>query len=172
LLDHLVARSPKANTIQPISAKALEVWSKAQPAAVQNWIKAAGFKAKPGSFLLLPDAVSFLAGVEEGIDRWSLANLPASLPAGTYQLIEDDLSPAQLSAHAFAWAMGCYRFARYRSDAKTFASLVWPQGADRAAVERSVRAIGLGRDLINTPAEHMGPADLAKAVEKIGRAHV
>ncbi|MDY0872356.1 leucyl aminopeptidase family protein [Dongia rigui] len=171
MLDHLVARSPKAHTIQPLSTKGLEAWSKAQPASVQNWIKASGFKGKPGSFLLLPDAVSFLAGVEEGIDRWSLANLPATLPAGTYQLIEDDLSPAQASAHAFAWAMGCYRFARYRSDTKTFASLVWPQGADRAAVERSVRAIGLGRDLINTPAEHMGPADLAKAVEKVARAH-
>jgi leucyl aminopeptidase len=171
LLDHLVARAAKAHTLQPLSTKTLESWTKAQPAAIQNWIKAAGFKAKPGSFLLLPDAVTFLAGVEEGVDRWSLANLPASLPAGTYQLVEDDLSPAQASAHAFAWAMGCYRFARYRSDAKTFASLVWPKAADRDAVERSVRAIGLGRDLINTPAEHMGPADLAKAVEKVGAAH-
>ena len=172
MLDHLVARAAKAVHILPLSEKALAPWAKAQNATVQNWLKAAAFKAKPGSWLLIPGedgrAAEILAGVEEGVDRWSLANLPAALPAGTYQLLEDDLSPEQASAHAFAWAMGCYRFARYRSDAKEFASLVWPKTADRAAVERAVRAIGLGRDLINTPTEHMGPADLAKSVEKVG----
>ncbi len=171
MLDQLVARASKAIALQPLSAKSLDAWAKSQPRALQNWIKAAGFKAKPGSYLLLPNAEGFLAGVQEGIDRWSLAILPAALPAGTYRLIEDDLSPAQTSAHAFAWAMGCYRFARYRSDAKTFAHLVWPKTADREAVERTVRAIGLARDLINTPTEHMGPADLAKAVKGVAAAH-
>lgn len=175
MLDHLVARAAKSTAILPLSEKSLGNWSKAQAPAVQAWIKAAGFKAKPGSFLLLPDeagrAVRFLAGVEEGIDRWSLASLPAGLPKDAYHLEDDALSPAQATAYAFAWAMGCYRFARYRSDAKEFSSLVWPKAADKQAVERAVRAIGLGRDLINTPAEHMGPADLAKAVEKVGAAH-
>lgn len=168
MLDYLIARATKPIKIMPLSVKLLDAWAKTQSTAIQNWMKAAGFKAKPGSYLLLPDAENFIAGVEEGIDRWSLANLPANLPAGAYQLIEDHISPSQASAHAFAWAMGCYRFARYRSDNKTFASLVWPKTADRASVERQVKAIGLARDLINTPAEHMGPADLAKAVEKVG----
>jgi leucyl aminopeptidase len=175
LLDHLVARAGKATPILPLTEKALAIWTKAQPAAIQGWVKAAGFKAKPGSFLLLPDeagrAGRYLAGVEEGIDRWSLASLPGALPVGVYRLEDDELSPAQATAHAFAWAMGCYRFGRYRSDAKELATLAWPKAADKAAVERAARAIGLGRDLINTPAEHMGPADLAKAVEKVGAAH-
>ncbi|WP_374655266.1 M17 family metallopeptidase [Dongia sp.] len=175
MLDHLVARAGKATLILPLTEKALGLWQKTQSPAVQAWIKAAGYKAKPGSFLLLPDdggrAGHFLAGVEDGIDRWSLAALPAALPEGVYQLAEDQLSPGQATAHAFAWAMGCYRFARYRSDARHFSSLVWPKAADREAVARAVRAIGLGRDLINTPAEHMGPADLAKAVAKVGAAH-
>ncbi len=175
MLDHLVARAAKATIILPLTQKALADWTKAQPAAVQNWLKASGFKAKPGTHLALPGDAGrlerILAGVEEGIDRWSLAALPAALPEGTYQLDEENLSPAQASAHAFAWAMGCYRFARYRSDTKTYADLVWPKSAHRDAVERAVKAIGLGRDLINTPAEHMGPADLAKAVEKVGARH-
>ena len=179
MLDHLVTRPPKtaakATTILPLSKKALGNWLQAQPAALQVWVKAAGFTAQPGSFVLLPDAPGrtsqILAGVEDGIDRWSLASLPAALPAGIYRLTEDDFSPDQASAHAFAWAMGCYRFARYRSDAKEFATLVWPGNAARAAVERAVRAIGLGRDLINTPAEDMGPEQLAKAVEKVAAAH-
>jgi leucyl aminopeptidase len=175
LLDYLVARAPKSTAILPLSEKALGLWAKAQPAGRQAWIKAAGFKAKPGSFLLLPDESGriglILAGIEDGLDRWSLAALPSALPSGTYRLEEDDLSPAQASAHAFAWGMGCYRFARYRSDKKEFATLVWPRNADRAAVARAIRGIFLGRDLINTPAEDMGPEHLAKAVEKVGAAH-
>lgn len=178
-MDHLVTRPPKASAkaaaILPLSEKSLAIWVKAQSANLQAWVRAAGFKAKPGSFALAPDesgrASLILAGVEDGIDRWSLASLPAALPSGFYRLEEEDLSPAQASAHAFAWAMGCYRFARYRSDAKEFASLVWPKIADKPAVERAVRAIGLGRDLINTPAEDMGPEQVAKMVEKVGAAH-
>jgi leucyl aminopeptidase len=174
VLDHLLSRAAKVTRILPLADKAFADWLKDRPAALQTWIKAAGFTARPGSFLLLPAGTAeadLLAGVEAGTDRWSLAALPASLPAGAYALIEDDLTPAQADAHAFAWAMGCYRFARYRSDKKSFADLVWPKNADRAAVERAVRAIGLGRDLINTPAEHMGPGDLAKAAGDVAKAH-
>jgi len=170
VLDHLLSRAAKATQILPLTDKALAAWAKEKPAALQAWIKAAGFAARPGSFLLLPDS-TILAGVEAGIDRWSLAALPAALPAGAYALIEDDLTPAQCDAYAFAWAMGCYRFARYRSDKKEFADLLWPKGADRVSVEREVQAIGLGRDLINTPAEHMGPADLTKAVRAVAQRH-
>jgi leucyl aminopeptidase len=177
VLDHLITRATRPVRILVLTDKTFAPWLKERPAALQAWIKAAGFGAKPGSWLLLPaktdaagETVQILAGAEPGIDRWSLAALPSALPEGSYALIEDDLTPAQCDAHAFAWAMGCYRFARYRSDKKTFANLVWPKGADRAAVARLVRAIGLGRDLINTPAEHMAPADLARAARDIARA--
>lgn len=176
MLDHLVARAARPTRILILTEKIFAAWAKERPAGLQAWLKAAGFTARPGSWQLLPDnpeagGAQILAGAEPGIDRWSLASLPAALPEGAYALIEDDLTPAQCDAHAFAWAMGCYRFARYRSDSRTFARLVWPRGAEREAVERVVRAIGLGRDLINTPAEHMAPADLAKAARDIARAH-
>jgi leucyl aminopeptidase len=43
--------------------------------------------------------------------------------------------------------------------------------ADRGLVERLARGIGLARDLINTPAEDMGPADLAAAAEEMAAKH-
>ncbi|MBV5324618.1 MAG: hypothetical protein J0626_04755, partial [Rhodospirillaceae bacterium] len=71
LLDHLVSRAPKtpgktpvktpgktsgkATPILPLSEKTLATWIKTQPPAQLAWIKAGGFKAKPGSFVLLPD---------------------------------------------------------------------------------------------------------------------
>src|SRR5690606_21620753 len=62
-------------------------------------------------------------------------------------------------------------FTRYRKPSRRFARLVWPKQADRAMVERTAEATYLVRDLINTPAEDMGPAELAEAAQTLGRAH-
>jgi leucyl aminopeptidase len=112
LLEHLVQRAGKAIPIMPVGEKRLGAWLKEQSAEVQNRVRANGFTAKPATHLLLTDrqghASRVLAGVEDGADRWSLAALPGSLAQGTYRLPED-LSAAEATAHAFAWAMGCYR---------------------------------------------------------------
>jgi leucyl aminopeptidase len=174
LLDHLIQRAGKSVPVTPLSEKRLSSWTKEQPAQVQAWVKATAFKAKPGSWCLLPDGRGqpsrVLVGVEEGIDRWSLGALPGALPQGTYRLddtIPEAISAAEATAYAFAWAMGCYRFARYRSEPKEFARLIWPKAADRAVVERLVKSIALARDLINTPAEDMGPPELAEAAKRV-----
>ncbi|HVO03092.1 MAG TPA: leucyl aminopeptidase family protein [Candidatus Cybelea sp.] len=172
MLEYLVARAAKSIPVLPISEKRLAAWAKEQPAQLQAWLRAADFKAKPATHCLLPDGrgqpARILVGVEEGLDRWSLAALPGSLPPGAYRL-ENDLSSVEATAHAFAWAMGCYRFARYRSEPKEFARLVWPEGADKAAVERLVKSMALARDLINTPAEDMGPPELAEAAKRVAQ---
>src|SRR5260370_1214182 len=72
---------------------------------------------------------------------------------------------------ALGWALACSAFARYKAPPRGFAKLVWPKSADRGLVERLARGIGLARDLINTPAEHMGPAELAGAAEDLARRH-
>jgi leucyl aminopeptidase len=172
LLEHLVQRSGKSIPITPVSEKRLPAWLKEQSAEVQNWVRANNFTAKPASALLLNDrqghARRVLVGVEDGIDRWSLAALPGSLAQGTYAL-DDELSAAEATAHAFAWAMGCYRFSRYKSEGKEFAKLVWPRLADRALVENLTQSLALARDLINTPAEDMGPPELAEAARKVAQ---
>ncbi|HVM85097.1 MAG TPA: leucyl aminopeptidase family protein [Candidatus Binatia bacterium] len=175
MLDHLIQRAGKAIPVTPLSEKRLPAWAKEQSAQVQNWLRSAEFKAKPGSFCLLPDGrgqpARVLVGIEEGIDRWSLGVLPGALPQGTYRLDDDlaDLSGVEATAHAFAWAMGCYRFARYKSETREFARLVWPKAADRAAVERLAKSMALARDLINTPAEDLGPPELAEAAKKVAQ---
>ncbi len=172
MLDHLVARAGKSTPIEPLTPRGFSAWTKAQSAQVQAWVKAAHFSAKPGSFCLLPDGRGrpsrVLVGVEDGIDRWSLAVLPGALPTGIYRLPED-LSAPLAEAYAFAWAMGCYRFGRYKSKSRDFARLLWPKAADRDHIRSLVTAIGLARDLINTPAEDMGPPELAAAIEAMAR---
>ena len=158
MLDHLIQRAGKAVPVTPLSEKRLPTWLKEQSAQLQSWLKAAGFKAKPGSWCLVPDGrgqpARVLVGVEEGLDRWSVGVLPGALPSGTYRL-DDSISASEATAYAFAWAMGCYRFGRYKSEDKEFARLVWPKAADRAVVERLAKSLALARDLINLSLIHI-----------------
>ena len=96
---------------------------------------------------------------------------PDALPAGNYR-IDAVLEAPEATNAALGWALGCYRFDRYsRAKRKTFPALVWPRNCDRARVRRAADATFLVRDLINTPADDMGPADLATAARRVARAH-
>jgi leucyl aminopeptidase len=141
-----------------------------------KWLRAAGFTAAAGKYQLLPGNDGSLAGVALGLgageDPFALAALSAQLPAGTYALT---LAPPGTSGDkmALAWAMGAYSYIRYkaRDAAKMRAVLSWPPDADRAQVERVARGLFLARDLVNTPASDMGPAELAGAAESVARDH-
>lgn len=174
MLEHLVDRATNSVPVTPLRAAGLAAWLKDQPAAVQRWVKAVDYRAKPGSFCLVADGEGklsrVLVGLEEGGDRWSSAALPASLPAGSYELDAD--SAADPTLFAFGWAMGGYRFQRYRSEpAGSLAKLVWPKEADKALVRRLFAALSLARDLITTPASDMGPAELSAAVKAVAKTH-
>lgn len=108
-----------------------------------------------------------LAGIDAA-DFWAYGGLPASLPPGDYH-IDADLDRETATRAALGWALGTYAFTRYKSgNGKTFATLAWPERADRAEVERIATATYLVRDLINTPASDMGPEELAQAAETLG----
>lgn len=159
---------PAADTLPltPLTGSALDSWRDAQVPAVRSWIGQVDFKAEAGSFCLVPDADGHvgrvLAGLGDGDDPWALGGLPAALPPGSYR-IDPEPETGAATRFALAWALGSYDFARYRRKEKSFASLVWPEAADRAAVKREASATFLVRDLVNTPAGDLGPAELAEA---------
>jgi len=173
-LDHLTRRvAGKAIPITPLAAQQLKGWLKAQRASVRKWVEGVGFDAKPGSHALVPGTDGapgrVLVGVEARPDIWSYGALPKVLPRGTYR-IDGKLAPAAATRAALGWALGGYAFRRYKKQ-PAVARLVWPESADRAAVERAAAAAFLVRDLVNTPADDMGPAELAAAAEAVARAH-
>ncbi|WP_407696902.1 leucyl aminopeptidase family protein [Skermanella mucosa] len=173
MLTHM---RPKAGTdsipLTPVTKDGLEGWLADQPAAVRAWVAGIGFKAESGKTALLPgdggNLARVLVGVDADADLWAYAALPASLPAGAYR-IDAGLDAGTATKAALGWALGCYAFTRYKAkNDRSFATLVWPEGADRDAVERTATATYLVRDLINTPASDMGPAELAAAAEALG----
>jgi leucyl aminopeptidase len=157
-----------ATPIRVVTKAELADWRATQPAPVGRWLDASGFRAENDATALVPDAEGGVATVLVGRkadapDLWRLAGLPARLPDGVYRL-EAGAEPA---AAALGWALGCYRFTRYKEAKKPLPSLVWPEGIDRAAVTRTAAAIRVARDLINTPAEDLGPSALAAAAREI-----
>jgi len=171
-----IVEKSKASSIPiyVLNAKNYAAWLKAQPTVTSQWLDTNEFKAKAGSFCLLPDkngAVAGVAcGVEEKIDLWGIAHLTTSLPAKTYHL-EGKFSPADATQLALGWALAAYKFTRYKKNDKPVATLVAPKGCDTAYVSSMTQAIFWARDLINTPANDMHPAALANEAVTWAKKH-
>jgi leucyl aminopeptidase len=156
-----------------LSKADLPRWLKSAPAAARNWVTGSGFAAKPGEICLVPGrdgspqrVLAGMVGNGAAEDLWHAAGLPLRLPEGTYR-VDPEPEGAAATRLAIGWATGAYSFSRYRKASRAPAELVWPRHADQAQVERVARASDLVRDLVNTPAEDMGPAELADAAKKI-----
>lgn len=170
----LVDTTEAAWGLQPLTKAGLARWLKGRSDADRAWITAHDFQAAPGALLALPsgegDAPLFLIGVEAGDDAaarlWAIADLPYKLPPGTYRLLGTMTKTAATMA-AMGWALGTYRFDRYRKKKPLKTALAWPEGADRADVNRTAEATFLARDLINTPAADLGPAELLAACQTL-----
>lgn len=175
MVSHFTARANKSTVpITALTRRELKSWVSSQGKTVQNWLSATGFEAEGGAVALVPGRTGGLSRVVLGLGKtpgpWSFAALPAKLPKGRY-VFDPDLDEALAGQAALGWALATYEFTRYRKSKKKLATLVWPTGADRAAVTRTAEAIALGRDLINTPASDLGPEELAAAVAELGARH-
>ncbi|KAA0580373.1 leucyl aminopeptidase family protein [Azospirillum sp. B21] len=167
----LAVDGPDTVALTPVTKAGLPDWLAAQSPATASWVKAVGFTGEAGSTVFLPGpdggVAHMLAGVSAIDDLWAFAGMPASLPAGSYK-IDAALDARAATRAALGWALGSYRFTRYRKPPeKGFANLVWPAEADRGEVERAATATWLVRDLVNTPACDMGPAELAQAAQDL-----
>src|SRR5712692_8883112 len=144
------------------------------PAQARQFALANGFAAKPGACLTLPSADGKIAQVLFGLedatsksrDLFRPGLLPGLLPAGVYRFAN---APHDTRLAALAFALGSYRFQRYRKADAPGVRLVPPDGIDVAAITRMAEAAGLARDLINTPANDMGPEELASAAQELAQ---
>src|SRR5690606_5488632 len=140
------------------------------------FIKAAGFEARPGRHLLLPAPDGdHLGGVLFGLERDKAGSngflpglLPGVLPGGVWRFAN---APHDARLAALAVALGAYRFTRYRKTTDKPVRLVLPEGVDGAALSRLAEGVTLARDLINTPANDMGPAELEAAARALAGRH-
>jgi leucyl aminopeptidase len=133
-------------------------------AAERRWAEASGFDGAPHTHHLVPDAkggiARVLVGVRDADDPWALAGLPLKLPRARYALAKGPLNIAPDKA-AFAWDLGGYQFTRYRKSKRKPADLQLDRSSRVTEALQLAEAVRLVRDLINTPAEEMGPEHLS-----------
>jgi leucyl aminopeptidase len=137
----------------------------------------AGFEPEPGRSVLLP-GLNGLSGVlfaleapdKPSKDLFLPGRLPALLPSGSYRFAS---APHDVRLGALAFALGGYRFRRYRTSNNNDKDvrLEIPDGVDGEDLSRIVEAVTLARDLINTPANDMGPAELEQAARSLAARH-
>jgi leucyl aminopeptidase len=166
--------APAASAI-PITFVTKASWeaiSAGLPAEARQFALANGFAAKPGKYLALPTADGRIAQVLFGLedetdpsrDLFRPGALPGLLPPGLYCFAN---APHDTRLAALAFALGSYRFGRYRKNDAPDVRLVPPDGIDAADILRMADAAALARDLINTPSNDMGPEQLAQAAEAL-----
>jgi leucyl aminopeptidase len=149
----------------------------------KTWARAVGFKGSAKQTTLIPGPDGRIAAVLFGIGNGTsgepsgsadllFGQLPQSLPAGSYRLAAPASDP---TLAATAWGLGSYRYSRYKNKKNANGgrnvSLRLPEGADRSLALSTIEAVGLGRDLINTPASDLGPAEIEAAARRLATRH-
>jgi leucyl aminopeptidase len=165
-------KGQSAIPIHLIDKAGLEAWTKNLSAPQRASLAAQKFEAAGYDYAVLPDGDGWfvVSGVANtaSLSSWCLAKLAEALPAGTYRLAQGDPGAAM-----FGWASGQYQFDRYRSEPSNEGPRILltsqVKAIDPALAEAAATA--LVRDLVNTPAEDMGPAELEAEAEKLAKAY-
>ncbi|WP_407185713.1 leucyl aminopeptidase family protein [Bradyrhizobium centrosematis] len=164
--------SPSAIPITFVTKSSWDQVAGTLPPAQRQFASASAFAAKPGGYLALPAPDGAIAQVLFGLeddgarsrDLFRPGALPGLLPPGTYRFAN---APHDARLAALAFALGTYRFARYRKADRPEVRLVPPDGVDPAEIDRIAGAAMLARDLINTPSNDMGPDELAATAQAL-----
>ncbi len=175
----------------PGSAPALPIWLVPQNRPLDElqglaahhrvWLTAQGFTGQAKRHVLLPGPDGQPQGAVLGVGEGATGEpcgpaellvglLPGVLPAGVWTIAG---APGQAELAAIAWGLGAYRFRRYKTSngASAQPALRLPSNVDAGRVSAIVDAIWQGRDLINTPANDMGPAELEAATRALAALH-
>jgi leucyl aminopeptidase len=129
------------------------------------------FAGAVNDYAIIPDGDGWavVAGVADtgALTSWCLAKLAEKLPAGTYRRVGGEPGAA-----AFGWIAAQYAFERYLSEPEDEGPRVLLTGepAQIDALTAEAEAVMLVRDLVNTPAEDMGPAQLEAEAENLHKA--
>jgi len=157
-------------------------WLAEQPAPTAAWVRAHAFQAERHRVLTLPASDGGIGGVCVGLGPlnaadelklWHAAGLSDRLPPRNYRLATGLAAPAATHL-VLGWLLGAYRFSRYRAAPAAVPArpvLLVPPEADLPYAQAAAAASALARDLINTPANEMGPAELAAAALDLASRH-
>ena len=155
----------------------IEAWRAAQMPPVARWISEQNFKAEKHRVVLLPDSAGGLAAAVGGLGRrhgglslWHAAGFVERLPPRRFRLVQQ-FTRDEATQLCLGFAYGAYRFDRYRAAKGESAGIEAPPNADMPFVALAAESLRMARDWINTPAQDLGPAELAAAARGLAERH-
>lgn len=173
----------------PVGAAAIPLWllreadvaafKATQPPATASWLEHHGFVGERHRVVVLPDGGGGVAGAVAGVGAladwsqlawWQVAALIERLPARDFEIVSP-LPASALHQLLIGWLHAGYRLTRFKSSVSTSvrARVVPPTGVNVEALCRQGTALTLARDLINAPANELGPAELASVAADLAR---
>jgi len=165
-------RGQNATAIHLVNKDGYEAWAKTLSGPQRAALAAQKFDGSGTQVAIVPEGEGWFAvgGVAnpDDLSSWCMAKLAEALPAGTYRRAGGEPGPS-----LFGWQTAQYRFTRYRDDKDAAGPrmLLTKEAGKIAAAQAEARATFLVQDLVNTPAEDMGPAQLEEAAEKLAKQH-
>jgi leucyl aminopeptidase len=171
----LVAFASPTSDATPVWLVSPENWHTVKStigATAAAFAERCGFEPKAGRMQLLPGAAGVLAGVLFGIDEpnaptrdpFAPGKLATSLPQGVYRFAN---TPPDADLAALGFLLALYRYDRFKADKAPKPQLIGPDAVDAIRIQRIAEAIVYGRDLVNTPANALGPDALEQEAVKL-----
>lgn len=152
-----------------------DAWQSELSPSHAAWVLANGVSAGSGQAFALPDAdgaiVEYVFLTVEDPGLWDWAYLPGHLPSGSYQLVDDTLRDEDRNNAAIGWGFATYLYGHYRKSDLVPPSLIYPARCDRVLVDATIKNTNRVRNLITTPANDLGPEELAMAAEEVAHEH-
>ena len=170
----LDAATETAIPVHALTEAEATVWLDAAPPLARGAAKLAEFKGKAGQAVTVPSAEGapeqVLFGLGTAPDAMTFRALPAKLGPGVYRI---ETAPADLAADqiALAFALGSYKFDRYKAAHGADRPRLAAKGCDAGEVRQIAHACALARDMVNTPANDMGPLQLETIAREIAEQH-
>lgn len=168
-----ILHKPGTQNAIPLRIVSKDNWPKVRdglPRPARVWAERQDFEAKAGSVLQVPDGQGEIAEVIVGsatdFDGFAVARICKLLPPGLYAVQGD--SPKHME---LAWCLEAYSFIRYKSSERNFPRFVCGPKSDYEKIISLAAATYLVRDLINTPANDLGPDELEAASRQLALAH-
>jgi leucyl aminopeptidase len=162
-LNCIAAPDEAALPIHAVRPSGLAAFLDTCGSPAKAYLLATGFAAAAGAVALLPGPdglAGAVLGLGEGNDQLTFGALPGALPPSTAWRLHGELDDPDMAALAFM--LGAYRFDQFRASSRPApCRLILPPGAAHA--ETIAHATWLARDLINLPANVLGPSELAAA---------
>lgn len=161
--------------IYAVKSAKFQAWLVKQADFIKTQVAASGWKAQDSSVFapIGPDGKIHAAyiGYDTLITPYTSSAAAEKLPKGLYKLESASLKKEELENFCLGWYLAAYKFDLFKKSSENTAVLVWPEGVDRKRVTAQAEALFLQKNLINLPANILGPSELAHVVENLAEKH-